>query len=117
MNTYNFKINAVDCYTFKDGLEKVAYNVHWSYFGTDGTHTASMIGVKSIGEPDPENFVAFENLTEEQVIGWISASMDVQQMQANLDSQIAELAAPSKVTLQLSKPVIEEVVSEEKAEV
>lgn len=113
MNTYNFKINAVDCYTSKDGLEKVAYNVHWSYFGTDGTHTASMIGVQSIGEPDPENFVAFENLTEEQVIGWISSSMDVEQMQANLDSQIAELAAPSKVTLQLATPVVEEEVIEE----
>lgn len=115
MNTYNFKINAVDCYTSKDGLEKVAYNVHWSYFGTDGTHTASMIGVQSIEEPDPENFVSFEDLTEEQVVGWISASMDIEQMQANLDSQIAELAAPSKVTLQLSKPLVEEVVSEEEA--
>ena len=32
-NTYNFKINAVDCHTVQDGLEKVVYNVHWSYFG------------------------------------------------------------------------------------
>ena len=109
MNTYNFKINAVDCYTSKDGLEKVAYNVHWSYFGTDGTHTASMIGVQSIGEPNPENFVAFEDLTEEQVIGWISASMDVEKMQENLDKQLAELAAPTTVTLQINKPVVEAV--------
>ena len=107
MNTYNFKINAVDCYTSKDGLEKVAYNVHWSYFGTDGTHTASMIGVQSIGEPNPENFVAFEDLTEEKVIGWISASMDVEKMQENLDKQLAELAAPTTVTLQINKPVVE----------
>ena len=107
MNTYNFKINAIDCYTSKDGLEKVAYNVHWSYFGTDGTHTASMIGVQSIGEPNPENFVAFEDLTEEQVIEWISASMDVDKMQENLDRQLAELAAPTTVTLQINKPVVE----------
>jgi hypothetical protein len=107
MNTYTFKINAVDCYTSKDGLEKVAYNVHWSYFGTDGTYTASMIGVQSVGEPDPENFVAFEELTEEQVVEWISAAMDVEQMQTNLDSQIENLAAPKVVTLQLTRPVVE----------
>ena len=113
MNTYNFKINAVDCYTSKDGLEKVAYNVHWSYFGTDGTHTASMIGVQSVGDPDPENFIAFDQLTAEQVIEWISGSMDLESMQSNLDTQIAELAAPSKVTLQLATLVVEEEVIEE----
>lgn len=107
MNTYTFKINAVDCYTSKDGLEKVAYNVHWSYFGTDGTHTASMIGTQSVGNPDPENFIAFEELTEEQVVEWISPYVHLETMQQNLDRQIAELAAPTKVTLQLTRPAVE----------
>ena len=109
MNNYTWKINAVDCYTSKDGLEKVAYNVHWSYFATNGEHTASMIGVQSVGEPNPENFVAFEDLTEDDVISWISAAMDVEQMQANLDKQIEDLVAPKVVTLQLNKPVVQPV--------
>lgn len=109
MANYKWVINAVDCYTTKDGLEKVAYNVHWSYFATEGEHTASMIGVQSIGEPNPDNFVAFEDLTEDDVISWISASMDVEQMQANLDKQIEDLVAPKVVTLQLNKPVIQPV--------
>ena len=113
MNTYTWKINAIDCYTSKDGLEKVAYNIHWSYFGTDGTHTASMIGVQSIGEPNPENFVAFEDLTEEQVVEWISASMDIEKMKENLDKQLTELATPTTVTLQLSKPAAPEVLPEQ----
>lgn len=107
MNTYTWKINAVDCYTTKDGLEKVAYNVHWSYFATNGEHTASMIGVQSIGEPNPDNFVAFEDLTEEQVVSWIEAAMDVEQMKANLDKQIEDLVAPKVVTLQLNRPVVQ----------
>jgi len=107
MNNYTWRINAVDCYTSKDGLEKVAYNVHWSYFATNGEHTASMIGVQSIGEPNPENFVAFEDLTEDDVISWISEAMDVEQMKANLDKQIEDLVAPKVVTLQLNKPVIQ----------
>lgn len=113
-NTYTWRINAVDCYTSKDGLEKVAYNVHWSYFATDGEHTASMIGVQSIGEPDPENFVAFEELTEEQVVEWISAAMDVEKMQENLDKQIADLVAPKVVTLQLNKAESNTIIAEVK---
>ena len=110
MNTYTWKINAVDCYTSKDGLEKVAYNVHWSFFATDGENNASMIGVQSVGEPSPDNFTPFDQLTEEQVVSWITASMDVEQMQANLDKQIEDLVAPKVVTLQLNKPVVEPVV-------
>ena len=109
MANYKWVINAVDCYTTKDGLEKVAYNVHWSYFATEGEHTASMIGVQSIGSHNPDNFVTFEDLTEDDVISWISASMDVEQMQANLDKQIEDLVAPKVVTLQLNKPVIQPV--------
>ena len=118
MANYKWVINAVDCYTAKDGLEKVAYNIHWSYFATEGEHTASMIGVQSIGEPNPDNFVAFEDLTEEQVVSWISAVMDVEQMQSNLDKQIQDLIAPKVVTLQLTKPTIEaeEAIIEEQLE-
>lgn len=111
-NTYTWKINAVDCYTSKDGLENVAYNVHWTLIATDGEHTTSSIGVNSIGSPNPDNFVPFDQLTEEQVVSWITASMDVEQMQANLDKQIEDLVAPKVVTLQLNKPVDEPVVEE-----
>ena len=109
-NTYTWKINAVDCYTSKDGLENVAYNVHWTLIATNGEHTAYSIGVHSIGSPNPDNFVAFEDLTEENVIGWIEAAIDVETMKANLDKQIEDLVAPKVVTLQLNKPVTEPVV-------
>ena len=112
MANYKWVINAVDCYTTKDGLEKVAYNVHWSYFATEGENNASMIGVQSVGEPSPDNFTPFDQLTEDQVVSWITASMDVEQMQANLDKQIEDLVAPKVVTLQLNKPVVEPVVEE-----
>jgi hypothetical protein len=104
-NTYNFKINAVDCHTNQDGLEKVVYNVHWSYFGaSEGDVTASIIGVESVDAPSAEDFTAFESLTEDIVIGWIEAKMGeerIQSMKDSLDAQIQEKVAPTKVTLQL----------------
>jgi hypothetical protein len=102
MNTYTFKINAVDVHTQVGELPKVIYNVHWSYFAEDAEgNQASMIGVQSVSEPDHENFKPFEELREADVISWIEPLMDLEQMQSNLDAQISEKVAPTKQTLYL----------------
>jgi len=102
MNTYKWKINAVDVHTQVGELPKVIYNVHWSYFAKDENgNTASMIGVQSVSEPDHENFKPFEELRESDVVAWIEPLMDLEQMQSNLDAQIAEKVAPTKQTLTL----------------
>lgn len=101
-NTYNFTINAVDVYTSQNDLEKVIYNVHWSYIGRDEEgNVASMIGVQQLESPDPENFVAFDTLIQDDIISWIEPLLSVDEMQLNIDAQIAEKAAPTKQTLQV----------------
>ena len=100
MNIYTFRINAVDVHTQIGELQKVVYNVHWSYFAEDAEgNQASMIGVQSVSEPDAENFTAFESLVQEDIISWIEPLLNVEQMQTNLDAQIAEKVAPTKQTL------------------
>lgn len=102
MNTYYFKINAVDAHVSQDGLENVIYNVHYSYFGEDENgNVASQIGVQHVPNVDPENFTAFDQLTQADIIAWIEPELNVEEFQANLDAQLAELAAPTKVTLQV----------------
>ena len=102
MNTYTFRINAVDVHTQVGDLEKVVYNVHWSYIGEDANgNTASIIGVQPVDEPNADSFTAFESLVQSDIIGWIEPLMEVAEMQANLDGQLAELAAPTKQTLQV----------------
>jgi hypothetical protein len=102
MNTYTFRVNAVDVHTQVGDLEKVVYNVHWSYISEDENgNTASMIGVQSVEEPSADNFTAFESLVQSDIIGWIEPLMKVADMQANLDAQIAEKVAPTKQTLQV----------------
>ena len=110
-NTFNFKINAVDCHTNQDGLEKVVYNVHWSYIATsegENPVSVSSIGVESIGAPSSESFTAFEDLTEEVVVGWITAKMGderIASIKESLNKQIEEKINPTQVTLQLPKQV------------
>jgi len=109
MNTYKFHINAVDVHTQVGDLEKVVYNVHWSYIGEDENgNTASIIGVQSVDEPDADNFTAFESLVQSDIIGWIEPLMEIADMQANLDAQIAEKVAPTKQTLQVPETLAEE---------
>ena len=71
---------------------------HWRCSKTEGDHTASSYGTCGF-TPDVEKagFVAFEALTEEAVIGWVQESMDVEALEAGLDAQLAEMAAPSTV--------------------
>ena len=109
MNTYYFKINAVDAHVSQDGLENVVYNVHWSYFGEDGNgNVASQIGVQHVPYVDPDNFTPFDQLTQTDIIAWIEPELNVAEFQTNLDAQLAELAAPTKVTLQVPETLAEE---------
>jgi hypothetical protein len=105
MNTYKWRINALDCNVNKNDLENVVYSIHWSYLAEDENgNVASMIGVESVGEPDPSNFQSFDTLTQEIVEGWLEASMGterIDEMKANLDKQIEEIVTPKTVTLQL----------------
>lgn len=105
MNTYKWRINALDCHVSNNDLENVVYTIHWSYIGEDENgNVASMIGVESVGEPDPSNFQSFDTLTQEIVEGWLESSMGterIDEMKANLDQQIQDIIAPKTVTLQL----------------
>lgn len=99
-NTYSFKINAVDVYTSVGDLEKVIYNVHWSYIAEDENgNKASTIGVKSIGEPDSNNFTPFESLIQSDIISWIEPMFVLSEMQEGLDKKLSEQVAPTKQTL------------------
>ena len=98
-NTYNWKINALDAKVSVGDDEDVVYTVHWSLIATseDGEHTVSNIGTHGV-EYDADNFTAYEDLTEEIVIGWLEDGLDVDAMKANLDAQIEKLITPQEIT-------------------
>ena len=99
-NTYKWTINALDAkIAVEDGNKDVVYTVHWGYSATDETkaHTVSSIGTHGV-EYDADNFTAYEDLTEEMVIGWLEDGLDVDSMKASLDAQIEKLITPEEKT-------------------
>tara|TARA_R110000782_G_scaffold83341_2_gene163358 strand:- start:5 stop:352 length:348 start_codon:yes stop_codon:yes gene_type:complete len=96
-NTYDWKINQLDAKIQEDGLNNVIYVIHWTYFATDDS--VEPISVSSIGtlavEYNPENpFIPYEDLTKNDVVGWLDNGYDVADMKINLDNQIELIKNP-----------------------
>ena len=107
-NTYNWKINALDAKVSIGDVQNVVYTVHWGLIATSENkeHTVSNIGTHNV-EYDADNFTAYADLTEEMVIGWLEAGLDVDSMKAGLDAQIELQKTPVDKTFHNPFPVSE----------
>ena len=61
--------------------------VHYTVSAVDGEYTASIYGTVGFTKEDME-YVPFADLTKEQVIGWVQESLNKDETEANLASQI-----------------------------
>ena len=88
----NWVISAMDCKVQENGLSNVVTNVHWRFQGTEvhegKTYAAEEYGATAVGTPDPLTFTPFEELTKEQVVGWLEETLDVEAMTARLEANI-----------------------------
>jgi hypothetical protein len=100
--TYNWNFNPLECYPTESGQTDVVFNVHWQLYATTGSYGASSIGVQRVGPLGTGSFTPFEELTKEQVQGWVVDSMgtgSVDAMYASLATQIENQINPPTVTL------------------
>ena len=88
-------INIVNLERTQDGGVVVA---HWTASKVDGELTASTYGTKSF-TPDPESdsFVAFESLTESDVVGWFTDE-ETAQIESVLDAGLAAQKEPQVIS-------------------
>ena len=87
-------INIVNLERTQDGGVVVA---HWTATKVDGELEAKTYGTKSF-TPDPsaEGFTAFEDLTEETVVGWFTEE-EVAQIESVLDADLLAQAEPQVI--------------------
>jgi hypothetical protein len=73
----------------------IVFSVHYTLAANDGTYSSSVYG--SIGLEQPEgNIIPYADLTPEIVIGWTQDRLDVPAIEAALQAQLDEQAAPTK---------------------
>jgi hypothetical protein len=76
-----------------DGL---VTNAHWRCTVTDGEQSASTFG--SVGLERGETFTPYEELTEEQVLGWVKPQLEVADIEAGLQSHLDAQKNPVTAT-------------------
>jgi len=72
--------------------------VHWTAEKVSGELTATTYGTKSFTpDPESENFTAFEDLTQEIVVGWFTEE-ETAQIESVLDADLEAQAAPQVIS-------------------
>ena len=62
---------------------------HWRATAVDGDFSASSYGtVGFTPDPSASGFIAYDSLTEADVIGWVQAELDQDAIEASLAAQI-----------------------------
>ena len=87
-----WKISQLDRQT-SDGLVTTA---HWRVDAVDGDYSAGSYG--TVGFERGDTFIAYESLTEAQVIAWVKDKLDVEAIEAGLQAQIALQKNPVTAT-------------------
>jgi hypothetical protein len=86
------KVNQLDRNTDGD----IVTTVHWTAIKTDGEFTASAYG--TVGVEVGDTVIPFANLTEEVVKTWLAEKLDLEAMEASLDTQIEAQKNPVTAT-------------------
>jgi hypothetical protein len=97
-NTYTWTVTAMDCYPQEDGNTDVVFTVHWTCSGTDGTYSSSVYSTCAVPAPSGGAFTPYQDLTQNQVLGWIWAN--------GVDQTATEAAVAQQIANQVNPPVV-----------
>ena len=96
--TYTYSINTLER-TTADGI---IYNVHFNVVAANETYSASGYGDVPLKAPaEGDTVIPYAELTEEVVLGWTKDALGAEQveaLEARLQVQLDEQAAPTKAT-------------------
>ena len=94
---FTWSVSAMDCAPSEDGHSNVVKTVHWNLSGVDGDYSASVYSTCSLPAPEG-SFTSYDDLTQDQVLGWIWAN--------GVDQDSAEAAVQQQIDNQKNPPVV-----------
>jgi hypothetical protein len=98
MTTFNWNITQLNAYPEKDGKQDVVFTVHWTLTGVDGEHTGSSYGSVGVTLELDAPYTAYADLTKDQVLSWVWASVNKDETEASVQSEINAKKNPTVVT-------------------
>ena len=94
-------VERMDCYPTFETKSDVVCTIYWRMNETDGDYFASTFGSCGMTWAEGDPFTAYEDLTFEQVWGWVAEKIDIQATKDLLDKQIEDQKHPPVVSLPL----------------
>ena len=96
--TITWNISQLDCIPQEDGKTDVVVTAHWQCYGVQDQYTASVYSTCSFTLEQGESFTPYNQLTQEQVLGWCWSS--------GVDKASAEAAVQQQIDNQINPPII-----------
>lgn len=98
MTTFTWVIQSMPAYSQIDGQSDVVFEVNWQCNAADGGYQANSFGTVPVTYTAGTLFTPYDQLTQEQVWGWINPSIDRPEIEGNLQAMIDEQKNPPVVT-------------------
>jgi hypothetical protein len=113
---FNWVISQLDSIPSLDGMDKVISVIHWraqkvhteTIFDAEteissdkDLFTADTYGALAVDAPHEASFTPYDEVTKEMVEGWLTAGLDSEAIEANLDAQIENFLNPPIVAYPL----------------
>lgn len=92
--SWEFPADAFEVYPMEGTLEKVVKYIKWIRNAEEDEYKASNSATFICGDPDPNNYTPYDQITEEQVIQWLEAGLNMQTIDGALENMINEQKAP-----------------------
>jgi len=90
MITYTWKIEELEWLNRVSGLAKVVSTVKGRCEATQDDHTCHIPFTASLAAPKSDSMVAYDDLTESQVEGWVKTALGAEKI-ASIESALATL--------------------------
>lgn len=105
MTTFAWVINQLDTKPQEDGLTDVVVTVHWTrtaeqFVGGEPINVSNF-GTMACSTPSSTDFTAYDDLTYNQVCGWLDNGLDVTSIDLNLQNNIDDIIKPPIIVLPL----------------
>ena len=93
-----WNVSELNCLPDAEGKQDYVICCHWSCNGVDGQYNGSVYSTCSFPVVQGENFTPYNQLTQDQVLGWIWAN--------GVDKAATEAAVEQQIQTQINPPIV-----------
>ncbi len=109
--TYKWSIVAMRTLPAVGGLNNVVRDVEWKVVATKDGIKRDVSAFVRLSAPSSDSFTNYANLTQDQVLGWVKSTLDVQAIEAELANQFTAVSRQSALPWAIPEDIEEGNIS------